>query len=123
MEVVENLFPDRVLSDDDLSCLIQDYIGADKETVRSYKGYSGHIRAGRCGDNKIVGCSRKGYLEVFGYLRKVPGRRWMIVQSVLPSLGNEESCVVNGVSSSVASNQKISISASPSVCVVSGSSS
>lgn len=110
MEIIEDLFPERVLSDDDLICLIQDYIGADKETVRSYRGYSGHIRAGRCGDNKIVGLSRKGYLEIFGYLRKIPSRRWMIVQSVLSPQDREVS--VSGNASNETSNEKISISPS-----------
>src|SRR4030065_384508 len=54
-ETIERLCPNRVINDEDLVFLIQESIGADKETIRAYKGYSGHIRAGRCGDNKIVG--------------------------------------------------------------------
>ena len=75
--------PDRVISDEDLAYLIERYIGSDKETVRAYKGYLGHIRSGRCGDNRIVGLSRKGYLEKFGYLRKIPGHKWVICQTAL----------------------------------------
>ena len=62
------MFPDRILSEEDLTDLILMYIGGDKETVRAYKGYNGHIRAGCCGDNKIVGLSRKGYLELLGFI-------------------------------------------------------
>ena len=83
VEIIAGLYPDRVISDTDLVCLIQRYIGADKETIRAYKGYLGHIRAGRCGDNRVVGLSRKGYLEKFGYLRKIPGHKWVICQTAL----------------------------------------
>jgi hypothetical protein len=105
-EIITNLFPNRTLSDDDLVCLIQDYIGADKETIRSYKGYSGHIRTGRCGDNKIVGLSRKGYLEQFGFLRKIPGRRWVICQLSLAS----QDMIIENSKPKIASKEKSSIS-------------
>jgi hypothetical protein len=101
-QIIADLCPNRVISEEDLVCLIEDYIGADKETVRNYKGYSGHIRAGRCGDNHIVGLSRKGYLEQFGFLKKLPQRRWMICQTVLSSQ--------DMTSDSLCSNEKISIS-------------
>jgi len=104
IQIIADLFPDRVLTDNDLLCLIQDYIGADRETIRAYKGYSGHIRAGRCGDNHLVGLSRKGYLEAFGFLRKVSGRRWMICQTAFPLSSSD--CVQLG------SKEKISISVS-----------
>lgn len=128
VDVIVEMFPERVLSDDDLTCLIQDYIGADKETVRSYRGYGGHIRAGRCGDNHVVGLSRKGYLETFGFLRKVPGRRWMIVQAVLSEGSISSQAMSREVSypsfySPNGSNEKISISPVQVGCVVSGSSS
>ena len=107
-DMIINLWPSRVLSDEDLVCLIEDYIGTDKETVRNYKGYGGNVRVGRCGDNKIVGYSRKGYLERFGFLRKIPGRRWAVCQSVLSSQGSVKSC------GGVGSKEKIFISPSQS---------
>lgn len=115
-QIIGDLFPDRSISDDDLVCLIQEYIGADKETVRAYKGYGGHIRAGRCGDNRIVGVSRKGYLEVMGFLRKIPGHRWAVCQAALLPTQVRPS---ERVSEIVGSNEKISISTSSpkSVCV------
>jgi len=104
--IVEMYPEDGIISDEDLLCLIQDNIGADKETIRAYKGYAGHIRAGRCGDNRIVGVSRKGYLEVMGFLRKIPGHRWAVCQAVLPSQVTSS----EKVSESCGSNEKISIS-------------
>ncbi len=96
-----------MISDENLLCLIQDWIGADKETVRAYKGYSGHIRAGRCGDNRIVGVSRKGYLEVMGFMRKIPGHRWAVCQvALLPTQVRSS----ERVSESVGSNENFSIS-------------
>ncbi len=66
------MFPNGIFEDEDLTYYIQKYIGADKETIRAYKGYPGSIRTGRCGDTKIVGLSRKGYLEKFFYAAKRP---------------------------------------------------
>ena len=102
--IINNLFPSQVISNEDLACLIEDYIGGDKETKRAYLGYSGTMIAGRCGDNKTVGVSRKGYLECFGFLRKIPGRRWAVVQSVFPC---QESM---NHQSGLVPNEKISIS-------------
>ena len=115
-DLIAELFPDRVLSDLDLVCLIQDYIGGDRETIRAYKGYSGHVRAGRCGDNRIVGLSRKGYLEAFGFLVKVPGRRWMLAQAVLSpkgmgkvdsGFGTKEKIYLSAVNGEVAVEQSV----------------
>jgi hypothetical protein len=100
-EIALNLFPNRVVTNEDLKDLIQMYIGADKETVRNYMGYFGHIRAGRCGDNRVVGLSRKGYLETFGFMHRSHGN-WVIhAQSVLSS---------QDMNSGLESNEKISIS-------------
>lgn len=85
------MFPSQVVTDEDLTCMIEDYIGGDKETIRSYKGYSGHVRAGRCGDNHVVGLSRKGYLERYGFLRKITGHRWIVVQALISSQASERS--------------------------------
>lgn len=105
-EIALNLFPDRVISEEDLVYLIQEYIGTDKETVRSYLGYRGHIRAGRCGDNRVVGLVRKGYLEVLGFMHKIVGRRWVIhAQTILSSQDMNEA-------KSLVSNEKISFSLS-----------
>lgn len=84
--------------------MIEEYIGADKETIRAYKGYHGHIRQGRCGDNRIVGLSRKGYLEKFGFLKKIPDFKWQVCQLKL----NSEDIAIRG--DGFESNQKISIS-------------
>jgi hypothetical protein len=86
------------------------YIGCDKETIRSYCGYYGHIRQGKYGDNRVVGLSRKGYLELLGFAHKIGHGCWMIhVQITLsepvnPSPAYKESC-------SVESKEKISFSA------------
>ena len=110
------LFPERVVSEDDLSYMIMRYVGSDKETVRAYMGYYGHIRAGRCGDNRIVGLSRKGYLEVLGFAHKISFGRWVIhAQAILSSQASEGLGVV--------SNKNFSISQSGSGCVVKGVSS
>jgi hypothetical protein len=104
--VINDMFPSQVISDRDLADLIEEYIGADKETLRSYKGYGGSVRLGRAGDNKIVGVSRKGYLERFGFLTHIRGRNWVVSQALLPSKG-----IGKAVSGDV-SNHNLSISAS-----------
>jgi hypothetical protein len=104
-----NLFPDRVLSDQDVTDLIFRYIGADKETIRNYKGYYGSIRPGKCGDNKIVGLSRKGYLELYDFFTR-QGSRWIVhAQSVLSS-GSFSSQAIRKSDIKNESNEKISIS-------------
>ncbi len=86
------------------------YIGCDKETIRSYCGYSGHIRQGKYGDNRVVGLARKGYLELLGFVHKIGHGRWMIhaqitlSEAVNPPPAYKESC-------SVESKEKISLSA------------
>ena len=101
--IINDLFPSQIISDRDLADLIEEYIGADKETLRSYKGYGGSVRMGRAGDNKIVGLSRKGYLERFGFLTRVH-RSWVVSQALLSSQS-----VVKAVSG-YDSNQNLSIS-------------
>jgi hypothetical protein len=117
VEIIVSLYPDGFLPDDDLQDLVKMYIGADKETVRAYCGYYGNIRTGRCGDSKIVGLSRKGYLEIFGFLRKAGSRYgiryWGLVQTFLSespisSQANLKESVSNNV------HEKISISLSSS---------
>ncbi len=112
--VIADMFPSRIISDADLTCLLQDYIGGDKETIRAYKGYGGHVRAGRCGDNRIVGLSRKGYLELYGFLVKAPGRKWALAQTVLSTSEKVEPQTFYQTSrspdSGFGSNQKISFS-------------
>jgi hypothetical protein len=105
-EQINHYFSSGIVHDDDLTTMIEDYIGADKETIRAYKGYSGHIRQGRCGDNRIVGLSRKGYLEKFGFLRKISGRRWQVCQLKLPS----QDMTIEAQKPLSESNEKISIS-------------
>jgi hypothetical protein len=114
-KVVTDLFPGGFFSDEDLITLIEDYIGADKETIRSYRGYAGHVRAGRCGDNHIVGISRKGYLEKFGFMSKVPGRKWRLTQSTLFESDLREAPITHqackeSVSSGLVAKEKISFS-------------
>ncbi len=112
-EIALNLFPERVIPDADLKDLVMMYVGADKETVRSYTGYYGHVRQGRCGDNQLVGLSRKGYLEMLGFMRKVGHGRWAILgqtslcESVSFPHTYKDSCQVG-------SNKKISLSLSGS---------
>lgn len=90
------VFPDGVIEDEDLTYFIERFAGTDRETVRAYKGYSGHVRAGRCGDNTIVGLSRKGYLEKFFFMSR-KGRRWVIpIQAKLSSQAKESSQVEFG---------------------------
>lgn len=112
-ELINFLFPGQVVSDEDLTELIEDKIGGNKETIRAYKGYSGHIRAGRCGDNHVVGLSRKGYLERYGFLVR-RGRNWVVCQALLSSQGimKGDVGVGDGERLGLVSNEKISISAS-----------
>jgi hypothetical protein len=104
--LVQHYFSSGIIDDNDLTLMILDNIGGDKETVRAYKGYSGHIRQGRCGDNKIVGLSRKGYLELYGFMRKIPGYKWQVCQQKLLS----EDMTSEAQERKIESNKKISIS-------------
>lgn len=85
-EIASGLVADGIISDPDLTDLIEDHCGADKETVRAYKGYRGSIRQ-RKGSNEgyIFGQSRKGYLEKFGFMYRVNRSLWKISQTVLLS--------------------------------------
>jgi hypothetical protein len=109
-EIAVRLFPNRIIPECDLKDLVMMYIGCDKETIRSYCGYYGHIRQGKYGDNRVVGLSRKGYLELLGFAHKVGHGRWMIhaqitlLEAVNPPPAYKESC-------SVESKEKISLSA------------
>jgi hypothetical protein len=97
-ETALSRFPDRRISDEDLNDLIEDFIGADKETVRAYKGYYGRIKYGRSGEGHVIGLSRKGYLERFGFMHR-SGRTYVIHAQVklptgpIPYQDNEESSV------------------------------
>jgi hypothetical protein len=116
-EIALNLFPDRVITDLDLKDLVMMYIGGDKETVRSYTGYYGHIRQGRYGDNKVVGLARKGYFELLGFGHKIGHGRWLIhSQSVLFEAVNSPPAYKELVSGGFGSKEKISLSAT-SPCV------
>jgi hypothetical protein len=86
-EIALNLFPDRHISDEDLGDLIKRYCGANKETLRAYVGYYGIIRRSkRTGEGYILGQSRKGYLEIFGFMHRVTRSEWVIhAQMKLPS--------------------------------------
>lgn len=81
-EVALGLFPDRVVPDVDLKDLVMMYIGADKETVRSYCGYYGHIRQGKMGESQTIGLARKGYLELLGLAHKIGHGKWVIHSQV-----------------------------------------
>jgi hypothetical protein len=84
------------------------YIGSDKETIRSYCGYYGHIRQGKCGDNKVVGLARKGYFELLGFGHKIGQGRWVIhAQSVLCEAVNSPPAYKEGC---VGFKEKISLS-------------
>jgi len=97
-EIALDLSPDRKISEEDLAFLVQRYIGADKETIRAYLGYYGKIRHGRSGEGYVVGLSRKGYLEGFGFMHR-SGRIYIIHAQVklptgpIPYQDNEESTV------------------------------
>jgi len=73
-----NLFPDRHIPDEDLTYLVQLECGADKETVRAYKGYLGTVKRTRSGEGYVSGQSRKGYLELFGYMHRISRVEWVI---------------------------------------------
>jgi hypothetical protein len=78
-EIALNLFPNRRISDQDLSYLLSSYIGGDKETGRAYKGYKGRIRRSkRTGEGYVVGQTRKGYLELFGFMHRIRQDTWVI---------------------------------------------
>jgi len=78
-EVALSLFPERHISHEDLADLVKMYAGGDKETVRSYLGYSGCLRRNkRTGEGYVFGNRRKGYLELFGFMHKTNHAMWTI---------------------------------------------
>ena len=105
-EIVNNLYENGRVSDQDLTYLIATYVGSDKETVRAYKGYSGFIRIGR-NENKLVGKSRKGYLQDLGFMRKLNRDVWCVNQMLLIGFSG----VTNNERLEKANHQKISLSA------------
>jgi hypothetical protein len=112
-EIALRLFPNRIISDCDLKGLVMMYVGCDKETIRSYCGYYGHIRQGKYGDNRVVGLSRKGYLELLGFAHKVGHGRWLLhAQMTLCESGNSPPAYYEG--SHVDSKEEISLSSSGS---------
>jgi len=63
------MFPNRRISHKDLTYLVTTYIGGNKETVRAYLGYKGHVRHSTSGgSSRVVGEQHKGYLEIFGFM-------------------------------------------------------
>jgi len=117
-EVALNLFPDRVISDLDLKDLVMLYVGADKETIRSYTGYNGHIRAGKYGENQVVGLARKGYLELLGFMHKIGHGKWLIhSQMTIQEAVNDSHTYRECVGSGFNSEEKISLSPSSAACV------
>lgn len=83
-EIADNLVEDHKIEDQDLKDLIELYAGADKETIRAYFGYYGHItRNNRTGEGRVIGLSRKGYLEKFGFMHRVRGIWFITYQSKL----------------------------------------
>lgn len=109
-KIALNLYPNRIISHEDLSFLVISYIGGDKETVRAYMGYHGFVKhSTQGGISRVIGKMRKGYLEKFGFMHR-KGRYWVIhAQKTLfppdtPLSLNNEGCRVND------SKEKISFS-------------
>jgi len=109
-EIALNLFPDRRISNEDLGDLIKRYVGGDRETVRAYLGYRGRLtRNKRTGEGYVIGNSRKGYLEIFGFMHPVSNGDWVIhVQMKLPNADSEFH--TNEGSGVLESKEKISLS-------------
>jgi len=99
-EVALDLCPNRRISHRDLTFLVKEYIGADRNTVRAYLGYKNRVshskKPGQL--SKIIGHTREGYLVTFGFMHPIAGKFWLIhAQSQLsplspsPPLRNNES--------------------------------
>jgi hypothetical protein len=86
-ETASRLFPDGLIKNTDLEALIEDYCGADKETVRAYLGYAGRIRRSKkTGEGYILGEKRRGYLEKFGFMHRIDRDTWRLNQQVLSAV-------------------------------------
>jgi hypothetical protein len=78
-EIALELLPDRKIRDEELAYLVKRYCGADKETVRAYMGYYGTIkRSRRSGEGYVLGATRKGYLEILGFMHRISRTEWLI---------------------------------------------
>ena len=86
-DIALELFPDRHIPNEDLAYLIRRYVGGDKETLRAYMGYYGIVqRSRRSGEGYVKGTSRKGYLEIFGFMHRITRMEWVIhAQMRLPN--------------------------------------
>jgi len=83
-ETASHLFPDGIIENIDLESMVEDYCGADKETVRAYLGYAGHVRRSKkTGEGYVVGERRCGYLEKFGFMHRINRKTWRINQQLL----------------------------------------
>jgi len=89
-EIALELCPDRRISHEDLAYLVKRYVGADRETLRAYLGYHGLIRRRKnAGEGYVSGLPKKGYLEIFGFMKPVSHGEWIInAQVTLPSFEN-----------------------------------
>lgn len=118
-EMVVRLNGDGTIYYQDLIGLVQDHIGADKETLRSYMGYNGHIRKGR-NENVVVGFSRKGYLTEMGFMHKLQRGMWTVNQTVLLSHSLLSNTKYESVVEVVHQNLSLSASVDTTVCLVHG---
>jgi hypothetical protein len=91
--IASRLFPDGLVRNADLEAMVEDYCGANKETVRAYLGYAGRVRRSRkTGEGYVIGEKRRGYIESFGFMHRLNRETWRINQQLLPS---GSSCQVN----------------------------
>jgi hypothetical protein len=91
INIVMRLFPQGIVSTEDLEMLVEDYCGADKTTVRAYVGYYGSIRRSkRSGEGYVCGIPRKGYLEKFSFMHPVNRYKWKVNQTCLSAFHNSE---------------------------------
>jgi hypothetical protein len=103
-------YPEGNVPDTQLTIWIMQYCGADKATVRAYRGYEGYIARSNCGENRVVGQKTTGYLERFGFMHRMNRSMWRVDQTFLsayPSSLNNEGFWE--------SKEKISLSSSDSV--------
>jgi hypothetical protein len=86
MEIAWGLGYHTQILDEDLTDLFKMYIGGDRDTIRDYKGYGGRVVHGPAGSH-LVGIKREGYLEIFGYAKRLFQRNqriWLLNHKLVP---------------------------------------
>jgi hypothetical protein len=82
-EIALSLTVDRRISEQDLTDLVTDYVASDIGSVRKYVGYNGRVSRSSCGNSHVIGFRRSGYLERWGFMKRLKPGIWAIFEQTI----------------------------------------